>query len=95
MLSSAEGHLALDRPLEQLIARILEREPAERGEPVDGNAVRRACHPAGRRPVVGRSRPLSSFASVVLPDPFGPTMATPSPGSTSSDTSRSACTPLG
>ena len=47
------------------------------------------------RPSAGRSRPSRCLTSVVLPDPFWPTIATASPGSIASDTPRTASTPFG
>ena len=41
-------------------------------------------------PAVGLSRPVSTFTSVVLPAPFGPTIDTSSPSAIDSDTSSSA-----
>ena len=41
-------------------------------------------------PLVGRSSPVSTLTSVVLPAPFGPTIDTVSPSATVSDTPSSA-----
>ena len=61
-----------------------------------GPAASRMSAPSSRtRPLVGRRRPLRCFTSVVLPEPFWPTIATDSPGSIASDTPRSASTPVG
>ena len=46
-------------------------------------------------PLVGRSRPSASRSSVVLPPPFGPAIATNSPGSTRRSTSASTRGPCG
>src|SRR5436305_13978152 len=43
-------------------------------------------------PFVGRSRQPRRFIKVDLPEPDGPRIATNSPGYTSSETPRSACT---
>ena len=53
--------------------------PTGRGELVDG-PLARVRPSSGTRPAVGRSRPLRCFTSVVLPEPFWPTIATASPG---------------
>ncbi len=45
------------------------------------------------RPAVGRTVPETVLKSVVLPAPFGPTMATNCPAATVSDTSTSAFSP--
>ena len=43
-----------------------------------------------RRPSAGRSRPVTSFSSVDLPQPDGPSTDTNSPGSTPNDSCCSA-----
>ena len=48
--------------------------------------------PASTRPEVGPMIPETMRRSVVLPEPLRPTRPTASPGSTVSETSRSACT---
>ena len=45
-------------------------------------------------PAAGRSSPMRCLTSVVLPEPFCPTMATGSPGSIDSETPRTASTPF-
>ena len=48
-----------------------------------------------RRPALGTSNPAASFASVVLPAPFGPTSATTSPRRSESDSSQTTGGPPG
>src|SRR3954466_4636940 len=47
----------------------------------------RICPRLDTRPALGLSKPASRLSSVVLPQPEGPTMATNSPASTSSEKS--------
>ena len=59
------------------------------GEAVGGAPVR--SPPSTRTaPAAGRTRPVATRATVVLPTPFGPSSATASPGCTASDTSNRA-----
>ena len=94
-IARAEGDLALDGPLEELLVGVLEDEPDRPGQvgdrtiPVVGAPSRRT------RPSAGRRRPLRCLTSVVLPDPFWPRMATASPGSIDSETPRTASIPVG
>ena len=90
-----EGDLALDRPLEELVVGVLEHEPDRRGERVDGSLAVILGRRSRTRPAAGRRRPLRCLTSVVLPEPFWPTIATVSPGSIAGETPRSASTPLG
>ena len=59
-----------------------------------GGWARRRCrvHRASTVPDAGRSSPTRCLTSVVLPEPFCPTMATRSPGSMDSETPRTAST---
>ncbi len=50
----------------------------------------RSAPPTDTRPSVGRTNPSSTFSSVDLPAPLGPTSATVSPGSTWKDASDTA-----
>ncbi len=54
------------------------------------SASARSTPPARTRPSLGRTKPRSTFSSVDLPAPLGPTSATVSPGSTVNDTSDTA-----
>ena len=55
--------------------------------------ARAACRTRAPCPALGRSSPSTSRSSVVLPPPFGPAMATNSPGATASETSSRTRTP--
>ena len=84
-VARSERDLALDRPLEQLLVRVLEDEPDGRREVRHGSAGRRSSPSSRTRPAAGRSSPLRCLTRVVLPEPFWPRMATASPGSMVSD----------
>ena len=100
-----------DAAVEQPVGDVVQRRHARRevelleDEP-DGAAAQRGQLPVGQRwpasrpaivtePLVGRSSAPIMCSIVDLPEPDGPTMATSSPSSIVSDTSRSACTPPG
>ena len=71
-----EADLALDAPLEQLVVRVLEDEADRPRESVDRLAGDVRGRRRRTRPRSGRSSPLRCFTSVVLPEPFWPTIAT-------------------
>lgn len=82
-----QPHVLGDRPGEQL--RPL-RHPRDTRPPLLQVELCEIGSPIRTRPSAGRTNPSSTFSSVDLPAPLGPTNATVSPGATSKDTSATA-----